>query len=80
MAGCRRKGLRPPDTCRTAVQILEMQMTELKHHRLALDTGIEMDAYTVGDRAKPALIFLHGFPESHRTWRHQLPHYSFIVV
>ena len=24
----------------------------------------------------PALIFLHGFPESHRTWRHQVAHFS----
>ena len=24
----------------------------------------------------PVLIFLHGFPESHRTWRHQIRHFS----
>ena len=24
----------------------------------------------------PVLIFLHGFPESHRTWRHQIAHFS----
>lgn len=24
----------------------------------------------------PALIFLHGFPENHRTWRHQIAHLS----
>jgi pimeloyl-ACP methyl ester carboxylesterase len=49
---------------------------ELTHHRLALSTGIEMDAYTAGDPANPAIIFLHGFPESHRTWRHQIAHFS----
>ena len=24
----------------------------------------------------PVLIFLHGFPESHRTWRHQIAHFK----
>ena len=47
-------------------------MTELSHHRLSLSTGIEMDAYTAGNPDHPAIIFLHGFPESHRTWRHQI--------
>ena len=51
-------------------------MTELSHRRLSLSTGIEMDAYTAGDPANPAIIFLHGFPESHRTWRHQIAHLS----
>ena len=35
-----------------------------------------MDAYTAGDPANPAIIFLHGFPESHRTWRHQIAHFA----
>lgn len=51
-------------------------MTELSHCRLSLSTGIEMDAYTAGDPADPAIIFLHGFPESHRTWRHQIAHFA----
>lgn len=51
-------------------------MTELTHRRVSLSTGIEMDAYTAGDPANPAIIFLHGFPESHRTWRHQMAHFS----
>ena len=51
-------------------------MTELNHRRFSLSTGIEMDAFTVGDPANPAIIFLHGFPESHRTWRHQIAHLS----
>ncbi len=40
--------------------------------RIALSTGVELDVWTAGDPAKPPLIFLHGFPESHRTWRHQM--------
>ena len=51
-------------------------MTELVHRRVSLSTGIEMDAYIAGDPANPAIIFLHGFPESHRTWRHQMAHFS----
>jgi pimeloyl-ACP methyl ester carboxylesterase len=40
--------------------------------RLALATGVELDVWTLGDPANPPIIFLHGFPESHRTWRHQM--------
>lgn len=41
-----------------------------------LSTGVELDVVDIGPRDAPALIFLHGFPESHRTWRYQLPHFS----
>ena len=51
-------------------------MTEQDHRRLSLSTGIQMDVYTAGDQKNPAIIFLHGFPESHRTWRHQVAHFS----
>ena len=44
--------------------------------RVKLSTGIELDVVDIGPRDAPALIFLHGFPESHRTWRHQLPHFA----
>jgi pimeloyl-ACP methyl ester carboxylesterase len=50
----------------------ECIVLKLVHHRLSLSTGIEMDAYTAGDPNNPTIIFLHGFPESHRTWRHQM--------
>lgn len=40
--------------------------------RLPLSTGVELDVWTEGDPAHPPIIFLHGFPESHRTWRHQI--------
>lgn len=29
-----------------------------------------------GPTGGPVLLFLHGFPESHRTWRHQIAHFS----
>ena len=44
--------------------------------RVTLASGIELDIVDVGPRDAPALIFLHGFPESHRTWRHQIAHLS----
>ena len=44
--------------------------------RLALSTGVELEVVDMGPRDAPTLIFLHGFPESHRTWRHQLPHFA----
>jgi pimeloyl-ACP methyl ester carboxylesterase len=40
--------------------------------RIALPTGVELDVWSAGDPAHPPIVFLHGFPESHRTWRHQM--------
>lgn len=51
-------------------------MIELPQTRVALSTGIEVDVVDLGPRDAPVLIFLHGFPESHRTWRHQIAHLS----
>ncbi len=47
-------------------------MTDLSHARIPLPTGVELDVWTAGDLAHPPIIFLHGFPESHRTWRYQM--------
>ncbi|MWV27694.1 alpha/beta fold hydrolase [Aurantiacibacter rhizosphaerae] len=44
--------------------------------RVKLANGIELDVWDTGPRDAPALIFLHGFPENHRTWRHQIEHLS----
>lgn len=48
-------------------------MAVFELQRIALSTGVELDVATAGDPAAPAIILLHGFPESHRTWRHQIP-------
>ncbi|WP_374530958.1 alpha/beta fold hydrolase [Novosphingobium sp.] len=48
----------------------------MEQQRIALANGIELDVVDVGPRDAPAIIFLHGFPESHRTWRHQIAHLS----
>ncbi len=44
----------------------------MAHTRVPLSTGVELDVWTAGDPDNPPIIFLHGFPESHRTWRHQI--------
>lgn len=44
--------------------------------RVALANGIKLDVVDTGPRDAPVLIFLHGFPESHRTWRRQIAQYS----
>ncbi len=52
----------------------------IEQKRVTLANGIELDVADVGptngDSDAPALVFLHGFPESHRTWRHQIAHFS----
>ena len=48
----------------------------LQQKRVQLSNGIELDVVDKGPRDAETLIFLHGFPESHRTWRHQIPHFS----
>jgi pimeloyl-ACP methyl ester carboxylesterase len=48
----------------------------VEQRRVTLASGIELDVVDMGPRDAPVLIFLHGFPESHRTWRHQIAHFS----
>lgn len=38
-----------------------------------LPTGVTLDVAVAGDPAHPPIVLLHGFPESHRTWRHVIP-------
>lgn len=40
--------------------------------RVRLSTGVALDVVDEGPRDAPPILFLHGFPESHRTWRHQI--------
>ena len=48
----------------------------MEQHRVRLANGIELDVVDTGPRDGEVLVFLHGFPESHRTWRHQIAHFS----
>ncbi|PZQ24510.1 MAG: alpha/beta hydrolase [Sphingopyxis macrogoltabida] len=49
---------------------------DFEQGRVTLATGVELDVVDIGPRDAPVLIFLHGFPESHRTWRNQLLHFT----
>jgi len=48
-------------------------MTDLATARIALATGVTLNVATGGARGGEAIVFLHGFPESHRTWRELAP-------
>jgi pimeloyl-ACP methyl ester carboxylesterase len=41
--------------------------------RVPLSTGVTLNVALAGNAANPAVILLHGFPESHRTWREITP-------
>ena len=41
--------------------------------RVTLATGVDLDVRVAGSRDAPSVILLHGFPESHRTWRDIVP-------
>lgn len=43
---------------------------------VTLASGITLDVHDTDPRDAPAVIFLHGFPESWRAWRHQIAHLS----
>jgi len=47
-------------------------MTELTYSQVPLATGVTLNLASAGPEDGEPIIFLHGFPESHRTWRHQL--------
>jgi pimeloyl-ACP methyl ester carboxylesterase len=41
--------------------------------KVALSTGIAMNVVLAGPEDAPPVIMMHGFPESHRTWRELVP-------
>jgi pimeloyl-ACP methyl ester carboxylesterase len=41
--------------------------------RVPLRTGMTLNLALTGERSRPPAILLHGFPESHRTWRELAP-------
>jgi pimeloyl-ACP methyl ester carboxylesterase len=48
-------------------------MSELEFGRIALPTGVSLAVETGGPQDGEAILLLHGFPESHRTWRGVAP-------
>lgn len=47
--------------------------SEAEFRKIALPTGVTLNVALAGDPTSPAVILLHGFPESHRTWREVAP-------
>ena len=41
--------------------------------RIHVGKGVQLNVALAGDRRSPAVMMLHGFPESHRTWRALVP-------
>lgn len=48
----------------------------IRFRRLPLSTGVTLNVALAGDPANRAVVLLHGFPESHRTWREVAPRLS----
>jgi pimeloyl-ACP methyl ester carboxylesterase len=47
-------------------------MSRPDYRSVALATGVTLNVAVAGPEAGEPIVLLHGFPESHRTWRHQL--------
>jgi pimeloyl-ACP methyl ester carboxylesterase len=47
-------------------------VSEVETTRIGLPTGVTLKVALGGREQAEPIVFLHGFPESHRTWRHQL--------
>ena len=45
----------------------------MEQRKVALSTGITMNVVSTGPENAPPAILVHGFPESHRTWRSVAP-------
>ncbi len=45
----------------------------IEQRKVALSTGISMNVALAGPQDGPPTLFVHGFPESHRTWRKLVP-------
>ncbi|HEX8124814.1 MAG TPA: alpha/beta hydrolase [Allosphingosinicella sp.] len=46
--------------------------SKLSYRKIPLPTGVTLNVASAGPEDGEPILFLHGFPESHRTWRHQL--------
>lgn len=48
----------------------------LEYLTLSLSTGVTLDAVASGPKDGPLLVLLHGFPETWRSWKHQIPYFA----
>lgn len=47
-------------------------MAQTTLRKIPLATGFTLNVALAGRQGAEPILFLHGFPESHRTWRHQM--------
>jgi pimeloyl-ACP methyl ester carboxylesterase len=50
-----------------------MTADALRFEKMPLSTGVTLNVAFAGPEDGPAIVLLHGFPESHRTWRGLVP-------
>jgi pimeloyl-ACP methyl ester carboxylesterase len=50
-----------------------MTETAVRFEKIPLSTGVGLNVAFAGPEEGPAVVLLHGFPESHRTWRGIVP-------
>ena len=48
-------------------------MSKFEFRKVALSTGVTLNVALAGPAEAPPVVLLHGFPESHRTWRGVAP-------
>ena len=70
------KVLRTPEEAFAGVSGFPFAPRYLEVHDRASGMPLRVHYIDEGPRDAPVLIFLHGFPESHRTWRHQIAHFA----
>jgi len=58
-----------------ATLLLCLALRSLKLLQLYLQ-GVKIHYVEKGDRSKPLMLFIHGFPEFWYSWRHQLKEFS----
>jgi pimeloyl-ACP methyl ester carboxylesterase len=47
-------------------------VSDIRYERIRLSTGVSLNVALAGPEDGEPILFLHGFPESHRTWRNQI--------
>ena len=47
-----------------------------RHDFIEGSDGVQLHYVEKGDRTKPLMLFLHGFPEFWFSWRFQMAHFS----
>ena len=57
-------------------KILQDERWGTHNYATLQDSGIKMHYVESGDRSKPLMLFLHGFPEFWYSWRHSLVYFS----